>query len=433
MKKIVIEKINEEIYSEKLDNGLMVYFYVNPNIHNNYVTFTTKYGSVYNEFLVNKDGKDKNVKYPNGIAHFLEHKVFVQKEGLQPEEFYAKSGAMCNAYTTFKNTTYLFSSVDKIEENINYLLDFVQDIYLTDENVESEKGIIIQEINMCNDRPSDLLYEKIRTNAIKYNPFKESIIGTKKEVKSITREMLMDCYNKFYNPSNMFLVVTGNFDKDRVMDVIKKNQQEKKFDSSSIRDIDNNTNKGQKKEPLEVVKEYEVVKCNTNIPKVAYTIKIPIDKEYMDVRKLSIYIYIIFNLLFGDTSSFDEVAKEDGIITNTLYYNVLNIDTHFIVSLINTGDKYEELIKRIDKELKNIKFNEEELERKKRVLISNEIFSYENIEMINEMIIDNIIFDGKIENEMISIINSLNIEELNEVVKRIDFSNKSIVILEKGK
>ena len=139
MKKINIKKINEDIYYEKLDNGMDVYMYVNQNVHNNYVTFTTKYGSIYNEFT---DESGKNIKVPNGIAHFLEHKVFVQREDPQPEEFYGKTGALTNAYTTFKNTTYLFSCTNNIEENVNYLLDFVQDLYLTDENVESEKGII---------------------------------------------------------------------------------------------------------------------------------------------------------------------------------------------------------------------------------------------------------------------------------------------------
>lgn len=423
MKKITINKINEDIYYEKLDNGMDVYLYVNKNIQNNYVTFTTRYGSVYNEFSEMDNGKIQKV--PNGIAHFLEHKVFVQEEGMQPEEFYAKNGALTNAYTTFKNTTYLFSGTDKIEENIDYLLDFVQNIYLTEENVESEKGIITQEINMCDDRPVDLLYEKIRKNTIAINPFKESIIGTVKDINSITKELLEKCYNKFYNPSNMFLVVTGNFDKDRVMQVIKENQGKKKF-----KDIDKIKLK-EYKEPDKVVKEMETVKCNTNIPKVAYSIKISLDKFKMDKRKLSVYMFIIFDLLFGDTSSFDEEAKKDGVITNTLTYNNLNIDTHFIVSLINSSEKYKELIDRIDKALMDIKFSCEELDRKKKVLISNEVFSYENIEMINEMIIDNIIFDNKIETDMIGMIESLNIDELNEIVEKIDFKNKSIVVLEK--
>ena len=174
-----------------------------------------------------------------------------------------------------------------------------------------------------------------------------------------------------------------------------------------------------------------MVECNTNIPKMAYNIKINVSKLNMDPRKLSIYMFIIFNLLFGDTSDFDEEMKSRGIITNTLYYNLLNIDTHFIVTLNNSTDKYEELIEEIEKRFKNISFSKNELERKKKVLISNEIFSYENIEMVNEMIIDNIIFDDKIETDIIGMIESLNIDELNEVLRKIDFTKKSIVILKK--
>ena len=423
MKKITIKHVNEDIYFETLENGLKVYLYVNKNMHNNYVTFTTKYGSINNEFTLGKDGKF--YKVPNGIAHFLEHKVFVQEEGLQPEDYFARSGALCNAYTTFKNTTYLFSSCDNVIDNVCFLLDFVQNLYLTDENVQSEKGIITQEINMCNDRPGDLLYDTIRKNTIKNNPFKESIIGTVDEVNSITREMLLNCYNTFYHPGNMFLVVTGNFDKDEMIKKIKENQNSKEFSEFVKPKLK------KYKEPDDVVKEMEIIECNTNIPKMAYNIKINVNNFDIDKRKLSIYMYIIFNLLFGDTSSFDEKMKASGIITNSLYYNLLNIDSHFIITLNNSCDKYEELINEIDKKLKNIKFNKDELERKKKVLISNEIFSYENIEMVNDMIIDNIIFDGKIETNIIEIIKSLNIEELNDIVSKIDFSKKSIVILKK--
>ena len=417
MKKITIKHVNEDIYYDKLDNGLQVYLYVNKNMHNSYVTFTTKYGSVNNEFMTSKD--DEFCKVPNGIAHFLEHKVFVQKQDPQPEDYFAQSGGVCNAYTTFKNTTYLFSSCDNVVSNVEYLLDFVQNLYLTEENVESEKGIITQEINMCNDRPGDILYDRIRKNTIKNNPFKESIIGTVDEVNSITKEMLELCYNTFYHPGNMFLVVTGNFDKDEMMNAIRKNQSSKEFKPFVKPKLK------KYKEPDDVVLDREIVECNTNIPKLAYNIKININKFNMDTRKLSIYMYIIFNLLFGDTSDFDEEMKSKGIITNTLYYNLLNIDSHLIVTLNNSSDKYEELIKEIDKKLSNISFNKNELDRKKKVLVSNEIFSYENI------IIDNILFDGRIETDIIDIINSLNIDELNEVASKIDFNKKSIVILKK--
>ena len=422
MKKITIKKINEDIFYEKLENGLDVYLYVNKNIHNNYVTFTTKYGSIYNEFT---DKNGNMIKVPKGIAHFLEHKVFVQKEGLQPEEYYGQYGCISNAYTTFKNTTYMFSGTNNLFDNVKYLLDFVQNIYLTDDNVESEKGIITQEINMCNDRPSDILYDKIRLNTIKVNPFRDSIIGKVSDIKSITKDMLLECYHRFYHPTNMFLAVTGNFDIDEMMAVIKENQQKKTFPPLKPVEVKKYN------EPDKIVKAMEIVKCNTNIPKMAYSLKIPIDKFKMDSRKLSIYMFIIFNLLFGDTSQFDEDCKRDQIITSTVYYNILDIDSHFIVSLINTSDKYEELIKRIDKAFKNNNFDAKEVERKKKVLISNEVFSYENIEMVNDMIVDNIIFDNKIEDNTIELINSVNIDELNEIVSKIDFDNKSIVILKK--
>ena len=278
---------------------------------------------------------------------------------------------------------------------------------------------------MCNDRPGDLLYDTVRKNTIKVNPFKESIIGTVDEVNSITKEMLELCYNTFYHPGNMFLVVTGNFDKDEMMNAIRKNQSSKEFKPFVKPKLK------KYKEPDDVVLDREIVECNTNIPKLAYNIKININKFNMDTRKLSIYMYIIFNLLFGDTSDFDEEMKSKGIITNTLYYNLLNIDSHLIVTLNNSSDKYEELIREIDNRLNNISFSKNELDRKKKVLISNEIFSYENIEMVNDMIIDNIIFDDKIDTDIIDLIENLNINELNEVVKKIDFNKKGIVILKK--
>lgn len=422
METIKIKNVDEEIYKEVLDNGLEVYLYVNNNIHNNYVTFTTKYGSVYNEFI---DSDGKNIKVPNGIAHFLEHKVFALKDGPQPEEFYGESGASCNAYTTFKNTTYEVNGSDNLIKNIEFLLDFVQNLYLTKENVESEKGIITQEINMCNDRPMDILYEKIRKNCIKNNPFKDSIIGTEKEVKSITKELLEKCYYKFYNPSNMFLVVTGNFDKDEVIKAIRDNQNNKKFKKTDKIELN------KYKEPDKVVKEMEVVKCNTNIPKVAYSIKINADKFKMDKRKISVYLYIIFDLLFGETSIFDEELKKEKISTFATSYNNIYIGSHFVISLVNFTEKYDDFIKKIDNQFKNISIDEVDLERKKRVLKSNEIFSYESISLVNDMIVDNIIYDGKIEDDMISKIDSLNLEELNEIIKNIDFNNKSIVILKK--
>ena len=218
MKKIDLNHIGESIFYEKLENGLDVYLYSKENCTNQYVTFTTKFGSIYHEFV--PIGEEKMVKVPRGVAHFLEHKVFVQEQDPQPEEFFAKSGAICNAYTTFKNTTYLFSGPDHLTENVNFLLDYVQSPYFTKENVESEKGIITQEIHMCDDNPTDVMYEYIRKNSFFHNPFKDSIIGTVDDIKKINEKTLFTCYNTFYHPSNMFLVVTGNFNVEELLNSI---------------------------------------------------------------------------------------------------------------------------------------------------------------------------------------------------------------------
>lgn len=421
MKQIKLNDINEEIYYERLENGLDVYLYNKEGVTNNYVTFTTKFGSIYNEFK--PIGEEKNIRVPYGVAHFLEHKVFVQEKDPQPEEFFANSGALCNAYTTFKNTTYLFSGPNNLKENIRFLLDYVQSPYFTEENVNSEKGIITQEIHMCDDDPTDVLYEHIRKNSFHNNPFKDSVIGTIKDINDITAETLYTCYNTFYHPKNMFLVVTGNFNKEEILQAIIDNQSKKDF--KELNDI----NIKKYIEPDNVVKEKEIINIKTPISKVSYNIKISLKDIDVDIRKYNLYLFIIFSILFDDTSLFDEELKKEGIITNSIYLNILNCDTHLLVSLINETDSYDELINKIQSVLDNIEISEADLERKKRVLISNELFSFENIEVINEMIIDNIIFENKIESDMIGLLKSLNKEELDNIIKNLDLTNKSIVIL----
>lgn len=421
MKKIKLNGIEEEIFYEKLSNGLDVYLYSKEGITNNYVTFTTKFGSIYNEFV--PIGEKKMTKVPNGVAHFLEHKVFVQERDPQPEDFFARSGALCNAYTTFKNTTYLFSGPNDLKENITFLLDYVQTPYFTKENVDSEKGIITQEIHMCDDTPMDVLYEHIRKNSFHNNPFKNSIIGTTKDINKIDEKVLYTCYNTFYHPENMFLVVTGNFNVEEILDAITNNQNNKDYKKLEKIDVK------KYKEPDDVVKEKEIINLKTEVPKMSYNIKIPLSNLKTSRKKYNLYLFILFSCLFDDTSYFDEFAKNENLITNSLYLNLLNCDSHLLLSLINETPNYDKLIEKINEQLKNITIKESDLERKKRVLISNELFSFENIEVINDMIVDNIIFENEIEANMINLIKSLNIEELNKIIKDLDLTNKSIVIL----
>lgn len=423
MKKIKLKGIDETIYYEKLDNGLDVYLYPKDDVYNNYVTFTTKFGSIYNQFV--PIGEKKMKKVPYGVAHFLEHKVFEQKNGDAVDEFFSKSGTISNAYTTFKNTTYLFSGPNNLKNNITFLLDFVQSPYFTDENVEKEKGIITQEIHMCDDNPIDVLYEHIRKNMLHNNNYKDSIIGTVKDINSINKKILYTCYNTFYNPSNMFLVVTGSFDVNEILNAIKENQSSKKFKKLEELDI--------KKcdEDDSVVLDKEIINMDTSVPKVAFNIKISLKNKDINIKKYNLYLFLMFSILFGDSSDFDELAKNEGVITNDLYLNLLNCDSHAIISLINETNEYDRLIDMIKDKLKDIKIDEKDFERKKRVLISNELFGFENIEVINETIIDNILFDNKIDDDIIGLLRSLNINEMNDIIKNLDLSNNGIVIIKK--
>ena len=229
MKKSKLEKLDLSLYTEELDNGLRVFIVPKTDVNGIYATLSTKFGSVYKEFVPLNE--KKMVSVPLGVAHFLEHKMFEQKNNIDPFTFYSERGSDANANTSNYKTTYLFSGPNFFDENINYLLDYVQDPYFTDENVEKEKGIIEQEIKMYEDDPYFKMYDGIIYNTFIKHPIKYPIAGTVEDVRKITKEDLYTCYNTFYHPSNMFLVITGNVDPKEAMEVIKINQEKKKFDS----------------------------------------------------------------------------------------------------------------------------------------------------------------------------------------------------------
>ena len=225
--KTELVKMDLDMYYKKLDNGLDIYIVPKDNVNSIYVTLTTKYGSIDSEFVpYDRTGM---TKFPLGIAHFLEHKVFEQKDGVDPFNFYSERGCDANANTSNFKTTYLFSGTNFFDENLNYLLDYVQDPYFTDENVEKEKGIIEQEIRMYDDSPYYKLYDRILHNAFKIHPIRYPVAGNISSIKKITKEDLYTCYHTFYNPSNMFLVVTGNVDYKDVINIVSANQEKKEF------------------------------------------------------------------------------------------------------------------------------------------------------------------------------------------------------------
>lgn len=219
------EHLNETLYAEQLPNGLKVYVLPKPGFQKTYATFSTRYGSIDNHFQV--AGKAE-IQVPDGIAHFLEHKMFEEPEGDVFAKF-AAGGASANAFTSFDRTVYLFSATEHLLENLKTLIDFVQNPYFTDENVEKEKGIIGQEINMYRDNPDWRSYFGLIEAMYKLHPVHIDIAGTVESISKITKEILYECYHTFYHPENMLLFIVGGVKPEEVMELVRDNQAKKSF------------------------------------------------------------------------------------------------------------------------------------------------------------------------------------------------------------
>ena len=422
MEEKIIEIAKEKLYYSKLDNGLEVYMIPNNNVKNVYATFTTKYGSIHDEFV--PINESKMISVPKGIAHFLEHKMFEQEDGINPFEFYSKSGTNANAHTALKNTTYEFMGPNNFIENINYLLDYVQELYITDESVEKEKGIIEQELKMYMDDPFWAMYDGIRNNIFNQNPTKYPIGGTVESIYKITKEDLEKCYKTFYNPSNMFVVITGNFDPNITLNEIKENQEKKKFkpmEKVKIKEYREND---------KVVKGYMEVEKNIDINKFSYGIKINLSKlGNILEKKKRLYISIIFETLFGITSEFYEQMTEKGYLSSPLGIDKIYTDTHALITLIGETNYPKELFAEINASLKNLDIEETDLERSKKILHSINIKMFDNIEDLNDAVISNVINYGTFDETFIKLSNELNIDELKKILKKLDVSNKAIFLV----
>ena len=423
MKKSKLEKLDLSLYTEELDNGLRVFIVPKTDVNGIYATLSTKFGSVYKEFVPLNE--KKMVSVPLGVAHFLEHKMFEQKNNIDPFTFYSERGSDANANTSNYKTTYLFSGPNFFDENINYLLDYVQDPYFTDENVEKEKGIIEQEIKMYEDDPYFKMYDGIIYNTFIKHPIKYPIAGTVEDVRKITKEDLYTCYNTFYHPSNMFLVITGNVDPKEAMEVIKINQEKKKFDSKKEIEIKTYN------EPDKVEKENEEITMDVEIPKVGIGYKINCSKMKLSINDIKIYLNILFDLKIGPTSLLNEKLKKLNLITHDIDFSMINTDkTVLIMPMIETNNP-KKVIKLLDEELKNLYISESELERKKKVRKSNCIYRSDNIYSINNKIVSNIMNYNEVIEDDYKRIDELNIKTMNKIIEKLDLSNKTTYIINK--
>ncbi len=422
MLKMEFAEIGQELLYEKLTNGLEVYLVPQLNRNNCFVTYTTRYGSTYNEFI--PAGKNKYRRFPAGIAHFLEHKLFEQKSGIDPFAYFAERGAEANAATGFFHTSYIFYGSEELNNNLEYLLDFVSSPYFTDKNVEKEKGIIEQELRMYDDMPIRVLQDKLRANMFAVNPIKESIGGTVDDIMKITKEDLYVCYETFYHPSNMVLVITGNFNADEIMNLIKENQAKKKYPKQNKIEVKKYN------EPPKVVKEYEEKQMIVEIPKLSIGMKIPLKKlTKFEPKVRNLYLGILGYMLLGRTSLFYEKMRDLELTPGPFHIEKIKVDDYMMAVISAESEKPEELVNEIKKLISNITIDDEDFERMKKVLIKNYVSLFDDVMATNDKILDNIINYKKVYFDEIEIIRDLNSDELKDFIKGLDLSNIATYII----
>ncbi len=299
---IVCDIANEGCLIAHHSSGLKVYICEKKDLGTNYAVFGTHYGSIDTEFSI---GNAPLKSVPEGIAHFLEHKLFEGEDG-DAFEKYAVTGASANAYTSFDRTCYLFSCSERFYENLDILLGFVSSPYFTPETVAKEQGIIGQEIRMYEDVPGWRVLFNLFRIMYHNHPVKIEIAGTVESIAKITDQTLYDCYNTFYNPSNMFLCLCGNFDTDKVLQTV-----DQKITSTDTVKINRSTFS----EPDSLVCDYTEQKMPVSIPLFVAGIK---DTSCLADRSIKqiVTTELLLELCCGKISYLYNKMLNDGLINS---------------------------------------------------------------------------------------------------------------------
>ena len=371
------KKINEKLYIEKLENGLTVMVVPKPGVKKKYIIWGTNYGSLDNKFIV--PGEENITEVPDGVAHFLEHKMFEQEGKPNSLDVLSSLGVNANAYTTNDHTAYLYECTGNFYEALDEFMDYVQHPYFTDENVEKEKGIIIQEINMYQDYPEYILYMNAIKAMYKESPVRIDIAGTEETVRKIDKDILYKCYNTFYNPSNMAMVITGDFEPEKIIEEVKSRLIDKKG-TSEIKRI-------YPEEPKEIMQKSIETKMDISMPLFMIAFK-QSEKLSKDIIKKTIGIEIILNILVGKSSNLYKKLYSERIISAEMGfdYECTRNYGHLIIQGQTTEPTV--VVNSFKNELEKLKkegLNEEDFMRTKKSIYGSYIKIFNNVQEISTM------------------------------------------------
>lgn len=419
------DKLNETIYKTRLKNGLEVYICKKEGYNKKIGLFGTKYGSIVNDFI--DINSNKRVKVPDGVAHFLEHKLFEQ-EGANALDLFAQIGVSSNAYTSFDQTVYYFETIEKFNESISLLTKLVKTPYFTDENVKKEKGIIAQEISMYDDDPNFMCYFNALRGMYNNHPIRIDVAGTVESISNITKETLYTCYNTFYNPSNMFFVVVGDVDEENTVNLIEENIKKYEMDYEIEKNIE--IVKFMEKEENKI----NQVKIEKNMDVYMSQICIGYKLEVVrgnDIIKRQIVCDFISELYFSRLSDFFEEQYNLGLLYEPLYfgYEGSNTFAHLIISASSTNiEKLTTNIYDYINKIKKLEIVSDDFEMIKKKMIAENIIYSESLNSSYRRIIDSIIDNTKLYYD-VDVINAITKEDIKKIINSLNDESRVLSII----
>ena len=423
MKKIHNDFFDEDFYIEKLDNGLEVVIFNKKDFLTTACAFATSYGALNTDEVL--DGKEYH--FHPGVAHFLEHKLFESEDKNIFEEF-SNMGCNVNAFTSYHETVYYFSTTNKeIKEPLNLLLDFVQKLDITDENVEKEKGIICQELAMYMQNPDSRLLQETYRSLYHNYPLKYDIGGDDESVNAISKDELDLCYKINYHPNNMVLLIVSPLDVNYLMDIVKENQSKKHFDKQKdvktlLIDEDDS-----------VVRKEFSFEMDINKPKHVYALKLkPNFKDSDDIVYkqwcLDLYLKAYFSSINKD---YQEWLNKD-LINDYFGYEV-DFDKDYAYILFYNESEEDNIKELVDNELKKDLITEEILTSIKRRYIGNSFDTLNDVESFDTGYVRDYV-NGIDYFKSIEILTHISLDDLKAVFKGFDYSNYALIhILPCGK
>lgn len=376
-------KVKEKLYVEKLENGLTVMIMPKKNIQKKYMIWATNFGSIDNKFIAPNDKEETNI--PDGVAHFLEHKMFEQQNRTNSLDTLTALGVNANAYTTTDHTCYLFECTDNFYPAMDELMDYVQNPYFTDQNVEKEKGIIGQEIQMYDDYPSWAVYMNAMKCMYKNNPIIIDIAGSIESISKIDKEVLYKCYNTFYHPSNMVMCFAGDFEPETLIEEVKIRLKptEKHGEIKRI----------YPEEPEQIVKKENTQNMEVSMPIFVIGIKDVIDNKNCtssSIVKKHIAIEILLNMLIGKSSKLYKELYEAELITGEPYLDYEFSKQYAHVSITGQSNDPKKVLEKFEAEIKQMKKNDIDLahfQRVKNMIYGNYVKEYDDVAEICRMFV----------------------------------------------